>query len=155
MMLLGTLVPEYDDKPHMEICHAFVYRWLIHSQKMLEDARCNPKTGPFNGAVMKPILWPEGGQPVRVSGVNKVKAGDIVGFFAENGDLVHSMVAEEPAQWVGANNTSCFGVPTGRRTICNIYHQRWEPKDKLGWLDEDGNLFKPMGGNCTVVFRTP
>jgi hypothetical protein len=155
MMLLDTWVPDDSAKPHAEICHAFVYRWLIGRQKMSPDARSDPVTGPFNGAVMNPILWPAGGQPVRVAGVNQVKAGDIVGFFAANGDLVHSMVAETPTQWVGANNTGCFGVPTGRRTICNIYHQRFEPKDKLGWLDEDGNLFKTTGGDCTVVCRTP
>jgi hypothetical protein len=154
-MLLDTWVPDDSANPHAEICHAFVYRWLIGRQKMSPDARSDPMTGPFNGAVMKPILWPTGGQPVRVSGVNPVKSGDIVGFFAENGDLVHSMVAEGPTQWVSANNNGCFGTGTGRTTICNVYSQRCEANLKLGWLDENGNLFKTMGGNCTVVFRTP
>src|SRR5262245_56339135 len=94
----------------------------------------NKQTGPFNGRVMKPILWPQGGQPVRVSGVNKVNAGDIIGFFDEqNGDLVHSMVAETPTQWVGANNTGCFGVPTGRTTIPNVYLVMPTPTAPVGW----------------------
>jgi hypothetical protein len=152
------MVPDYDDNPHMEICHAFVYRWLLNSQKTLPElpGGVNKQTGPFNGRVMKPILWPQGGQPARVAGVNKVNAGDIVGFFDEqNGDLVHSMVAETPTQWVGANNTGCFGVPTGRTTIPNVYLVMPTPTAPLGWADNNGNLFNTMGGQCIVVFRTP
>ncbi|WP_270937955.1 hypothetical protein [Falsiroseomonas oryzae] len=152
MILLNTWVPEDAANPHMEICHAFVYRWLIGRGRMLAHATSDPMTGPFNGQVMRPILWPNGGQPVRVAGVNRVSAGDIVGFFAANGDLVHSMVAETPTQWVGANNQGCFGTGTGRTTVPNVYGVR---PPVLGWLNLNDNTFQTMGGPVTVVYRTP
>jgi hypothetical protein len=125
MMLLDTRVPDDSANPHAEICHAFVYRWLIGRKKILPDARSDPMTRPFNGVVMKPILWPAGGHPVRVSSVNQVNAGDIVGFFAENGDVNASsgLVLDDPNsstrngtpmdqwQWNGGLNPQWFLVP--------------------------------------------
>jgi hypothetical protein len=56
MMLLGTWVPDDAANPHAEICHAFVYRWLIGRGRMLASPNSDPMNGPFNGAVMGPIL---------------------------------------------------------------------------------------------------
>jgi hypothetical protein len=155
MMLPGTRVPEDAANPHAEICHAFVYRWLMGRQLMSPAEKPDPIDGPFNGTVMKPILWPEGGKPVRVAGVNKVNPGDIVGFFDGNGALVHSMVAKTPTQWVGANNQGCFGTGTARTTIDNVYLKMKTHDFPIGWADNIGNRFITMGGECTVVFRTP
>jgi hypothetical protein len=114
-------------------------------------------TGPFNGEVMKPILWPEGkgALPVRQAGINQVRPGDIVGFFTQKLALVHSMVAATAEDWVGANNTGCFGVETGRTKISNVYLKILTPDYPIGWIDNNGNKFKTMGGECIVVYRTP
>jgi len=132
MMLLYTWVPEDAANPHAEICHAFVYRWLIGCKLFSPTENTDPIDGPFNGT-MKPILWPEGGKPVRVAGVNKVNAGDIVGFFDGNGAFVHSMVAETPTQWVGANNQGCFGTGTARTTIDNVCLKMKTHDFPIGW----------------------
>lgn len=155
MILLGTWVPENASNPHAEICHAFVYRWLIGRGRMLPHIASDPMGGPFNGAVMGPVLWPGGaaiGAPVRVAGANAVAAGDIIGFFDANGGLVHSMVAETPVQWVGANNHGCFGTGTARTTIANVYAVMNPP---IGWMNMNDNTFQTMGGPVTAHFRTP
>ena len=56
MMLLDTWVPDDSAAPHMEICHAFVYRWLIGRGRMVANAASDPMTGPFNGAVIASTL---------------------------------------------------------------------------------------------------
>jgi hypothetical protein len=156
-MLLDTWVPDDSAKPDAEICHAFVYRWLIGRKKILPVEGVDPMTGPFNGTVMKPILWPEGEGvlPVRQAGINQVRPGDIIGFFDKNLALVHSMVAEAEEDWVGANNTGCFGTRTGRTKISNVYLKMRTNDYPIGWVDTNGNKFIAMGGECTVVYRTP
>lgn len=151
MIVLGTWVPDDSANPHMEICHAFVYRWLIGRGNMVASPHSDPMTGPFNGEAMKPVLWANTGQPARVGGVNQVAPGDIVGFFDNAGGLVHSMIAETATQWVGANNQGCFGTGTGRTTVPDAYANN----PPLGWTDALGNTFNTMGGPVTVNYRTP
>lgn len=155
MILLGTWVPD-TGHPHAEICHAFVYRWLI-GRGILHPAPItdpDPVNGPFNGAAMQPILWPPGiaRQAVRVAGINRVSTGDIIGFFDAYGALAHSMVAETPTQWVGANNQGCFGTGTGRTTVANVYTVRSPP---VGWTDNNSNKLNSMGGAVYAYYRTP
>lgn len=154
MIILGTWIPEDSANPHMEICHAFVYRWLIGRGRMAIAPTVDPMTGPFNGGAMGPVLWPHGvaRRAVRAGGVNAVRAGDIIGFFDTAGALAHSMIAETPTTWVGANNQGCFGTGTGRTRIQNVYTNANPP---LGWTDGAGNRFTTMGGPVTVFCRTP
>jgi hypothetical protein len=152
MIVLGTWVPE-DSKPHMEICHAFVYRWLIGRGRIVVEKESDPVSGPFGGDVMKPILFPTNGLPVRTGGVNHVKAGDIVGFFDDNDALIHSMIAETETRWVGANNHGCFGTGTGRSTIADAYAVR-HPPGPMGWVDNTSHRFKSMGGVILRARRT-
>lgn len=149
-IVLGTWVPTINQNPYAEICHAFVYRWLIARGSLLPDARASQVIGPFDGVTMGPILWPGGsgiGTPVRVGGINAAAAGDIIGFFDGTGGLVHSMVAETAVQWVGANNAGCFGTATNRTTIPNAYNRMNPP---LGWMNVNNNSFQSMGGALTV-----
>lgn len=158
MILLGTWVPENAIAPHAEICHAFVYRWLIGRGRMVAQLGSDPMDGPFNGVAMSPILWPAGpaaGTAVRTAGVNAVAAGDIIGFFDNLGGLIHSMVAETPVQWVGANNQGCFGTGTARTTVPNVYAVMVAPGMPIGFNNVNDNTLHTMGGAVTAVFRTP
>jgi hypothetical protein len=113
----------------------------------------------LNGSTAKPLMWSFPGNPARTNGIIHVRPGHIVGFW--NGhDLTHSMIAVTPTSWIGANNTGCFGVSTGRLQIPDVNNLPANetirnPELKLGWVG-NGNEWRAMGGNIlTVTHRLP
>jgi hypothetical protein len=150
-IVCGTAVPDHPN-PHAEICHGFAYNWLIARGRLQAQPGIHATGGPFHAGAMQPVLWAAPKQPVRVAGVNRVSAGDLIGFFDARGALVHTMIAETPTTWVGANNQGCFGTGTGRTTIANIYSRRAPP---VGWADGNSNKVQSMGGPVYAYFRTP
>lgn len=157
MIVLGTNVPEVNN-PHSEICHTFVYRYLI-AKGIYKGAYPNPKSE-LNDNTGAALLWPFKGLPARSGGALRiVLPGDIIGFFDGN-RLVHSMVAITFNSWVGANNAGCFGTGTARTIIDNVNHGfpgSLIPNEslRLGWVGT-GNQWRTMGGKLVDVFyRTP
>jgi hypothetical protein len=151
MIVCATFVPPHPH-PHAEICHGFVYSWLIARGRLNPQPNIHSTGGPFQPTVMQPILWGQPKQPARVAGINRVSAGDIVGFFDATGTLVHTMIAETATTWVGSNNQGCFGTGTGRGSIQNVYAVRSPP---VGWVDSNSNKLQSMGGPVYAYFRTP
>jgi hypothetical protein len=152
VIVCGTNVPEHP-YPHSEICHGFVYNWLIARGLLERVEGINDFGGPFHSGTMQQVLWGNMPKyPVRVGGVNRVQRGDIVGFFDAGRVLIHSMIAETATTWVGSNNHGCFGTGTGRTTIENVYAVRAPP---LGWVDRNSNKLQSMGGDVYAHFRTP
>ncbi len=155
-MVLGTYVPDHAT-PHAEICHSFVYRWLI-ARGFITGNYPDPLVE-LNTQTAPPILWPVHGAAARTLGNIHVQAGDIVGFW-NGATLVHSMVAITPTSWYGANNQGCFGVGTGRVQIANVNggfpgSQIPNPLLRLGWVG-NGNQWRAMGPVVlTVTYRTP
>lgn len=157
MIVLGTNVPEVSN-PHAEICHTFVYRFLI-ARGIYKGSYPDPKTE-LNDITGAALLWPVMGAPARTGGALRiVLPGDIIGFF--DGDhLVHSMVAITFNSWVGANNAGCFGTGTGRTIINDVnggFAGALIPNESLrmGWVGT-GNQWRTMGGKIVNVFyRTP
>ena len=154
--VLGTYVPDHGN-PHAEICHSFVYRWLI-ARGLITGNYADPLTE-LNGVTALPLVWPAHGAPARAGGAIQVNAGDIVGFW--NGpNLVHSMVAVTSTSWFGANNQGCFGTGTGRTLIANVNGGFpgaliANPLLRMGWVG-NGNQWRSMGGTLlTVTYRTP
>jgi hypothetical protein len=145
-MVLGTWVPIPGNNPHNEICHTFVYRWLI-GRGLITGNYPDPLRE-LNTFTAPPILWPSPGGAARVNGGITVTPGQIVGFW--NGhQLVHSMIAVTPTSWIGANNAGCFGVATGRVQIADVNGGfpgalLPNPALRMGWVG-NGNQWRAMG----------
>jgi hypothetical protein len=153
-MVLGTWVPDLGRSPHHEICHTFVYRWLI-GRGLITGNYPDPLQE-LNGDTALPILWPSPGGPARVNGNITVLPGQIIGFW-QGHRLVHSMVAETPTAWVGANNAGCFGVTTGRTRIANVNGGFpgaliANPALRAGWVG-NGNQWRTAGGGLVTVTK--
>ena len=152
--VLGTYVPELGRGAAVEICHSFVYRWLIARGRI---------TGNYPDPLIemttvqaRRILFPTKGQPARVAGNIRVTMGSIIGFWDAGGNLQHSMIAVSPTSWFGANNTGCFGVPGGRRRMNNvdlIVHGPDRPRH-FGWIGA-GNQWQAQYAVLTVTYKLP
>ena len=155
-MVLGTYIPNHAT-PHAEICHTFVYRWLI-AMGIFTGNYPDPLQE-LNGVTAKPLLWPSPGGSARTNGVINVRIRNIVGFW-QGQNLVHSMIAVTPTSWFGANNQGCFGVGTGRIQILNVnggFPGALIPNLalRMGWVG-NGNQWRVMGGQIlTVTHRLP
>jgi len=152
----GTDVP--DAPGHMEICHAFVYRWLVASRQITGNPR--PAAAVQNGDIARPIMWAPPGLPARVNGFVVVMPMMIVGFWA-NFTLWHSMIAITSTSWYGANNTGCFGTAdAGRVLISDIDDSTTFGAPPLpqapGWLNADDNQWRRADGTIvTVTCKAP
>jgi hypothetical protein len=155
-MVLGTYVPDLQ-APHREICHTFVYRWLI--ARGIFTGNYPDPLQELSGPAAKPLMWPSPGGSARTNGVINVRPGHIIGFW-QGQNLVHSMIAITQASWIGANNQGCFGVGTGRVPIPNVNGGfpgalLANPALRMGWVG-NGNHWRVMGGQLvTVTHRLP
>jgi hypothetical protein len=115
----GTYVPNHAN-PHSEVCHSFVYRWLIARGRI--TGNYPDPLQELNGFSGKRLLFTPPGMPARSGGIIQAHPGDIVGFW-DGPALVHSMVVVTPTSWSGANNSGCFGVPMGGllRVTCRTF----------------------------------
>lgn len=148
--LLGTYVPPNPPQPGGapgsndadEICHQFSYRWLVASGRLPYA----PEYGDagnrlFPNDVARRVLFPPVSapalayQPANLGGHLMVRAGDLIGVFTVEGPrgLQHSLIAEAPNCWVGANNTATFGERLGRTKVVPLGH-RWVVRAGLGRL---------------------
>ena len=154
MIVCGVVVP---DAPHPagEICHAFVYRWLIASQR-ITGTHWHPDAVSFHTPAVAQIWRGQLGQhatPARRHGTFFSMPGEIIGFW-ENGGLLHSMVADTSTVWAGANNGGTFGGDGGRRMITMNSTVYTSPAaDAPGWLG-DGNRWRRSDGVVVEVTTT-
>ena len=169
--VLGTQIPDAP-VPHVEICHTFVYRWLIASgiySGNYSPSFPNPQECELNGATAKPLLFPViSGHDARrihptppwvktkpryyLNGV-KVERGSIVGFW-NGANLSHSMIAITPSSWIGVNNQGCFGVGMGRKTVNDVPHFSVRTH-RCGWLDSGNVWMTPFNQQLTVTYLKP
>ena len=150
-LIHGTNVPDANN--NMEICHAFVYRWLIASRQITGNPR-DPDLV-INGDIARPIMWAPPGLPARINGFVVVMPMMIVGFW-EQFTLTHSMIAITSTSWHGANNTTCFGtVSAGRVLIPDIDDSTTFAAPGLtqpiGWLNDDDNQWRRADGSIVRV----
>ena len=149
----GTYVPNHA-YPHSEICHSFVYRWLIARGRITGNY---PDPLPeLNGISGKRILFTPPGMPARTGGIIQALPGNIIGFW-DGMTLVHSMVVITPNSWFGANNAGCFGVGTGRTRIMDVNGgfpgaMIRNANMRLGWVGNN-NQWRAMAGTLRVTCR--
>ncbi len=157
--VIGVHVPELGDNPLGEICHSFVYRYLvakgnIKGQKIKDhDPMRNLMT------VDAEFLYNANGEglPARVGGIMQPTMGSIIVFKDTGNRLQHSMIAIDNDTWIGANNTTCFGVAGGRQTIAGVGAiLRTQTPAKFGWVNDGGNRWD-LGsiGILTVNYIDP
>jgi hypothetical protein len=154
-----TVMEHVDAAPEdlNEKCHDFVYRWLVKDRKItgnyppppLEEQRVLAYFG----------IGPND-QAARADGHITVQAGDIVAFWEEKKktSLEHTMIAEAPTEWVGANNVGCFGAAPGRQRIPQAWvmaeAQGPEPfPGEFGWAGAGNRWYTPTGGKLLVTRR--
>lgn len=150
-IVLGTWVPDPGINPGNEICHDFVYRWLIASGRITGKYPDPLKT--LSPMVARQLLFPLAGRPARANGIIKVTPGSIIGFW-EGPCLMHSMIAVSPTSWIGANNTGCFGTSGGRIQVNNIDKIIRTKEYHWGWIG-DGNDWQGTMSRLRVAFSFP
>lgn len=153
-MVLGVHIPELGNNPIGEVCHSFVYRYLVAKGNIgniriwLNDPMQNLMT------IDATFLYGLGGLPARQNGAMRPSPGSIVVFRDSNNILMHSMIAIDANTWIGANNTTCFGVLGGRKTFNNVGTILFSLNPRQnGWLNANDNVWS-LGsiGNNTVSF---
>jgi hypothetical protein len=155
--LLGVYVPEGEG--HVEICHAFAYRWFIAAGRMNENPNLPAVGGAYNANTVPPVLYPLGyaGYPaVRVGGAMQLQAGDVVAMFSGVPGapaLGHSLIAETATTWFSANNAGTFGVGTGRSRIDTTQNFGVFAGHQVGWVDAGNQWRRPDGIIVHVVYR--
>ncbi len=150
--VLGTFIPKQVLTPNLEICHTFVYRWLVARGRITGNY-----PNPLNQMMQvqaQQILFPIKGQPARAGGVIQVTAGTIVGFWDFGGNLQHSMIAETPTTWIGTNNTGCFAVGGGRISIPNVDQIVQGNNSPVGWVGA-GNVWQGLYAQFRVTYKLP
>ena len=157
-MVLGTWVPDVAGHPlDHEVCHSFVYRWLI-GRGIFRGNYPDPLTE-LDNLSGRQLLWPTPGGAARHNGVIQVRAGHIVGFW-DGPNLTHSMIAITATSWIGTRNQTTFGVQPGRQVIANVNGGFPgalipNPHLRMGWVG-NGNQWRVMGGAiATVTHRLP
>ncbi|MFC4161245.1 hypothetical protein [Chitinimonas lacunae] len=139
-----------------EICHDFAYRYIATRNGL-------PLGNEGLGQRALAVLWnnqPRGGQPARVNGEIRTRSGDLISFWDERGQLQHSLIAEGPDTWFGANNTGCFAVQGGRtridRVSARIHGEAGhEDNNVCGWVGTGNQWRHAMSGAImTVTFRS-
>ena len=154
MDVLGVHVPELGHNPTAEVCHSFVYRYLIAKGNITGKLRHDPLLNLMT--VDAEFLYGNGGQPARTGRQMRAPVGSIIVFRDVGNRLQHSMIAINSNCWIGANNTGCFGVAGGRQTIVNVNSKLYSDAPKsFGWNGDD-NLFD-LGtvGVLTVSYIDP
>lgn len=159
--LLGIYVPEGEG--HVEICHAFAYRWAIAAGKMPESPALPARrsSGSYNAANVTPVLYPAGYTgypPVRAGGVLQTQPGDIIAMFdnpnpPQQMKLGHSLIAETASIWFSANNAGTFGVGTGRTRINTAGPFPVIAGNQVGWVGAGNQWLRPDGQIVHVVYR--
>lgn len=152
-LIHGTNVP--DANHNMEMCHAFVYRWLVASRQITGNPR-DPDLV-VNGDIARPIMWAPPGLPARINGFIVVMPMMIVGFW-QGFTLWHSMIAITSTSWYGTNNTGCFGTASdGRFLIPNVDDSTTFVGPALdlnqppGWVNADDNQWRRADGTIVRV----
>ncbi len=146
--VLGTQVPAAGGLN--EICHQYVYRWLVASGRVTGNA---PVT--VTNLTARPTLFGVRGQPARVGGNIAVRRGCIIGFWDVNtGNLQHSMSAVAPDNWIGANNTGCFGSPGGRIAFQGVGTRVSGGAQHFGWTGA-GHRWQGQFQLLEVTFKLP
>ena len=145
--VLGTRVPAGTGAS--EICHHFVARWM--QARGLIAAGVN--TNVTQAAARALLFGPGRGQPARMGGAMLAQRCSIVGFWDDSGNLQHSMIAVASTNWIGANNTGCFGTPGGRHAIQGV--DAWisgAGGQHFGWIGAD-NRWQGQYQQLYVTFR--
>jgi len=150
--VLGTHVPDLGANPNSEICHTFVYRWLVARGRITGNYPDPLINLPQQQA--QQILFPVRGQPARAGGAMQVTAGAIIGFWDGGGNLQHSMIAITPTTWFGANNTGCFGTGGGRLQINAVNTIVHGGGNHFGWIGP-GNQWQGQYHGLTVTYKLP
>jgi hypothetical protein len=152
----GTQVP---DSPfgNMEVCHTFVYRWLVASRQITGSPRDAQLVN--NGDIARPIMWVPRGLPARVNGLVVVMPMMIIGFW-DGPTLTHSMIAVTSTSWYGTNNTNTFGTATaGRVLIPNVNdsttYAHVQGAQPAGWANEDDEQWRRADGSFVRVTCKP
>jgi hypothetical protein len=153
-MVLGIHVPELGHNPQGEVCHSFVYRYLVARGNIKgatlaqHDPMQNLMTRDAN------FLYSAGGAlPARQNGVMQPTPGSIVIFRDSNNVLMHSMIAINANTWIGANNTTCFGVLGGRITFNNVGTILFSLNPRQnGWTGNQNVWSLGSVGNNTVTY---
>jgi hypothetical protein len=152
--IMGVYVPPASRRDS-EICHAFAYRGLVASGRLLET---HPADSNDWGAQSSMFLYPGGvgaylaNSPARANGVVLLQPGDLIGMFLDN-TLVHSLIAVTATQWIAANNFGTFGDPTGGRTLIDSAHGLRTDPHQVGWVDL-GHQFRRVDGQVVdVIYR--
>ena len=159
-LLLGVYVPEGEG--HVEICHAFAYRWFIAAGRMEENPALPAVGGAYNAATVPPAAYPLGvaGYPAaRVGGVIALQPGDLISMWTVPGpmggaaSLGHSLIAQTSTTWFSANNAGTFGVGTGRSIIDTTQHWALIAGHQPGWIGGTNQWMRPDGVVMQVVYR--
>jgi hypothetical protein len=152
--VLGVHVPELGDIPLAEVCHSFVYRYLIAKGNITGKLRHDPLSNLMT--VDAEFLYGTGGEPARRRGRMRPTPGSIVVFRDVGNRLQHSMIAIDAETWIGANNTGCFGVPQGRTTLRNVGSIMYSlaPRQN-GWTGNDNSFNLGSVGVLTVCYIDP
>jgi hypothetical protein len=152
-MVLGIHVPELGHNPTGEVCHSFVYRYLVargnigRNMVALHDPMQNLMTRDAT------FLYGPGGLPARQNNAMQPTPGSIVVFRDSNNVLMHSMIAIDANTWIGANNSTCFGVGGGRMTFNNVGTILFSLNPRQnGWLGNDNVWSLGSVGNNTVTY---
>ncbi|GAA0722846.1 hypothetical protein GCM10009430_25660 [Aquimarina litoralis] len=149
-IFLSTYVPELGMSPDSEICHTFVYRWLIANGNFTGDYP-DPLQN-ISSVEAERFFFPDMGLPARVGGEVQVRENSVIGFWDHGGVLQHTMLAITPTSWVGANNTGCFGVQGGRTQINDVDEFVNGPRSHFGWVGDD-NGWQGQYQGLTVTYR--
>ncbi len=149
-IFLDTYVPELGMSPGSEICHSFVFRWLIANGNFTGDYP-DPLEN-VSSIDAERLFFPDMGYAARTGGEIQVNAGSVIGFWDYGGNLQHSMIAKTPTSWFGANNTGCFGVPGGRQQIDDVDEVVHGQQNHFGWTGDD-NEWQGMYQGLTVTYR--
>ena len=152
--VLGIHVPELGGNPLGEVCHSFVYRYLIAKGNITGNLKHDPLQNLMT--VDAEFLYGMGGALARQAGNMKSPPGKIIVFRDVGNRLQHSMIAIDANTWIGANNTGCFGVPGGRQTISNVgaILASDVPK-KFGWKGRENLWDLGSVGVLTVSYIDP
>jgi hypothetical protein len=151
--VFGTHIPDHHS-PQTEICHSFVYRWLIASGVFTGNYP-DPLVE-YNGIQAKSLLWQFTGNPARINDVIQVRPGDIVGFW-DGPWLMHSMIAITSTSWIGSNNGGCFSDNRiGRIEIQNINSLLFDGNVRnYGWIGSENQWHSVNGATLTVTHMQP